>query len=540
MQEPISTADLKLGFHRGSPRLWIEGKKLKAAGFSWGSKYRIEQTSDGLVISLADDGPDTVAGRTRNGQELPIIDRHESSWSQLFPSGRVSVKFFTNRILVNDSQRISRDVESTKASAWIFQANPDRYDIVSAVRANQRDVWATNQHRDSIEVEAKIYFYHSGKNAGIYATGRVVSLPFDRGESSEFGQWAVNVEYEQLLQPYVTREDLLNDAILKVEKRGEVKLFERYQGTNWPLSDAASQRLDTLVSSRNSLPVSESTVSPVDSTANKFRDSSKSHSRNQKWSREEIILALDVYMRFGLIGEQHPELQKLSNTLRDRKELTTVEVPSKYRNINGVKMKLANLASLDPGYEGVGLKSGGKLEEEIWNEFVGDQERLSIIASQLRSNPNKSSRLSDDNRSVRVTDVEQVHTPEYSVIGSSDEKIATRREQKMVLAFSDYLSSKGHVVKQHVYGNGQSAMRCDLFDETSNVLYEAKGTSHRMSIRLAIGQLFDYRRFEDKEPGLAILIPGRPNDEIVDLCNALTIEIVWPIGDSFTSTNNAI
>jgi len=540
MQEPISTADLKLGFHRGSPRLWIEGKKLKAAGFSWGSKYRIEQISDGLVISLADDGPDTVAGRTRNGQELPIIDRHESSWSQLFPSGRVSVKFFTNRILVNDSQRISRDVESTKASAWIFQANPDRYDIVSAVRANQRDVWATNQHRDSIEVEAKIYFYHSGKNAGIYATGRVVSLPFDRGESSEFGQWAVNVEYEQLLQPYVTREDLLNDAILKVEKRGEVKLFERYQGTNWPLSDAASQRLDTLVSSRNSLPVSESTVSPVDSTANKFRDSSKSHSRNQKWSREEIILALDVYMRFGLIGEQHPELQKLSNTLRDRKELSTVEVPSKYRNINGVKMKLANLASLDPGYEGVGLKSGGKLEEEIWNEFVGDQERLSIIASQLRSNPNKSSQFSHDNRSVRITDVEQVHTPEYSVIGSSDEKIASRREQKLVLAFRDYLSSKGHVVTKHVYGNGLSAIECDLFDETSNVLYEAKGTSHRMNIRLAIGQLFDYRRFEHKEPELAILVPGRPNDEIVDLCNSLNIEIVWPTGDSFISTNNAI
>jgi hypothetical protein len=61
-----------------------------------------------------------------------------------------------------------------------------------------------------------------------------------------------------------------------------------------------------------------------------------------------------------------------------------------------------------------------------------------------------------------------------------------------------------------------------------------------MSIRLAIGQLFDYRRFEDKEPALAILIPGRPNDEIVDLCNELNIEIVWPVGDTFISTNNSI
>ena len=148
--------------------------------------------------------------------------------------------------------------EPVKAAAWIFQANPNRYDIVSAVQANRKDVWATNQHRTSIVAGDKVYFYHSGKNAGIYAVGRVVSLPFDRGDSSEFGQWAVNVEYEQLLQPYISREDIRDDVILNVEKRGEVKLFQRYQGTNWPLSDAASKRLDILVSSRNSLPVSES------------------------------------------------------------------------------------------------------------------------------------------------------------------------------------------------------------------------------------------------------------------------------------------
>jgi hypothetical protein len=39
---------------------------------------------------------------------------------------------------------------------------------------------------------------------------------------------------------------------------------------------------------------------------------------------------------------------------------------------------------------------------------------------------------------------------------------------------------------------------------------------------------------------LAILILGRPNDEIVDLCNKLNIEIVWPIGDMFISTNHSI
>ena len=146
--------------------------------------------------------------------------------------------------------------------------------------------------------------------------------------------------------------------------------------------------------------------------SNTITPSAPSHTRNQKWSREEVILVLDVYMRHGLIGEKHPELQNLSNTLRKRVDLTKVASPDKYRNLNGCKMKLANLASLDPGYEGVGLKGGGQLEEEIWNEFAGDQERLSILAAQLRSYRNTYSKLADDDR-LGKSAIKDSYSPNY-------------------------------------------------------------------------------------------------------------------------------
>jgi len=75
--------------------------------------------------------------------------------------------------------------------------------------------------------------------------------------------------------------------------------------------------------------------------------------RNPPWSREETLLALNLYFRLGkLPDDSHPEVIRLSQILS---QLPTNRVPSgneKFRNPNGVAMKLANLATLDPSYKG--------------------------------------------------------------------------------------------------------------------------------------------------------------------------------------------
>ena len=109
--------------------------------------------------------------------------------------------------------------------------------------------------------------------------------------------------------------------------------------------------------------------------------------RNPNWTRDELILALDLYMRHE--GEQlspsHPEICNLSQLLNALPIHARSFREAKFRNPNGVSMKLGNFLRLDPDYEGAGLSRGSKLEQEVWEEFASDLERLHQTADAIRN-----------------------------------------------------------------------------------------------------------------------------------------------------------
>lgn len=105
--------------------------------------------------------------------------------------------------------------------------------------------------------------------------------------------------------------------------------------------------------------------------------------RNPPWTREELILALELYLRAGLLDDKSPEVQQLSEALKDL-AFVQKEDPEVFRNPNGVAMKLANFAAFDPRYKGKGLTSGGRLDKEIFEEFFESPLLLSGAASALR------------------------------------------------------------------------------------------------------------------------------------------------------------
>jgi EVE domain len=67
---------------------------------------------------------------------------------------------------------------------------------------------------------------------------------------------------------------------------------------------------------------------------------------------------------------------------------------------------------------------------------------------------------------------------------------------------------------------------CDIFDVTRDQLIEAKASASRQDVRMAIGQLFDYRRHLGKGSSLALLLPERPSDDVLDLLRALRIATI--------------
>jgi len=93
--------------------------------------------------------------------------------------------------------------------------------------------------------------------------------------------------------------------------------------------------------------------------------------RNPDWTRDELILALDLYFRFDRkqLDAKNPEVIELSKTLNLLQIHGNDKRNAEFRNPQGVSMKLGNFASLDPDYSGVGLQRGGKLDKQIWDEF---------------------------------------------------------------------------------------------------------------------------------------------------------------------------
>ncbi|WP_155989276.1 hypothetical protein [Nocardiopsis sp. CNT312] len=111
-----------------------------------------------------------------------------------------------------------------------------------------------------------------------------------------------------------------------------------------------------------------------------------------------------------------------------------------------------------------------------------------------------------------------------------------RNEASLCQEFQKLLEEHEHrVARFQIRVAGlSSSLLTDLYDTNSHVLYEAKGTSTRESVRMAIGQLMDYRRhITPTDPTLAVLLPRRPHDDLVDLLDSINVNLVYQHQGSF-------
>lgn len=108
--------------------------------------------------------------------------------------------------------------------------------------------------------------------------------------------------------------------------------------------------------------------------------------KNPKWSRDELLLVLDLYLQ----NPQSPpskdsnEVQEMSETLRKLDVKLGNNANSKFRNANGVYMKMMNFRRFDSSIAGSGLTRGGKDEEVVWNLYSDKPKELANIVHSIK------------------------------------------------------------------------------------------------------------------------------------------------------------
>ena len=95
-----------------------------------------------------------------------------------------------------------------------------------------------------------------------------------------------------------------------------------------------------------------------------------------KWSREETILAFDLYCKvpFSKISKTNPDIIELANLLG--------------RTPSSVGLKMANLAHFDKELRArnvSGMSNASKLDGEIFREFESDWDGLSYQAQEIKA-----------------------------------------------------------------------------------------------------------------------------------------------------------
>ena len=131
-------------------------------------------------------------------------------------------------------------------------------------------------------------------------------------------------------------------------------------------------------------------------------------------------------------------------------------------------------------------------------------------------------------------EVEAQNTETYEVSGQTS-GTAVRREQTLVTAYKVWMDARGsEIVRFRIRPPGTPAhLYNDAYDKVRNNLIEGKADATRPSVRMAIGQLMDYRRFAPSGVKLAVLTNRRPHPDLELLLRSLGIACIWRSDDGF-------
>jgi DNA polymerase III delta prime subunit len=138
--------------------------------------------------------------------------------------------------------------------AWIFQSNPDYYNLPGALNELDEIDWVVRQNAGDIHIGDIVYLWEAGANAGIVAVAHALTevanlppnereQPFYRDATRFSGtEPRMMLRIDQVLSERLLRSDIANDS-----KLAAMAILKNPQGTNFKLTKAEAERLAALV-----------------------------------------------------------------------------------------------------------------------------------------------------------------------------------------------------------------------------------------------------------------------------------------------------
>ncbi|MEI7481411.1 MAG: endonuclease NucS domain-containing protein [Elusimicrobiota bacterium] len=140
-------------------------------------------------------------------------------------------------------------LRDSNTSVWMFQANPDKYDILNALsdeKIGNSIHWLVNQHKGEIRQGHIGLLWMSGKDSGIYAVAQITSAPqlmeeypeekkYWLGDEKGVGQ---RLRVSMSVAKRLTNAPLFRKAIKDIKGLEGLSILKNPQGTNFPVSNA--------------------------------------------------------------------------------------------------------------------------------------------------------------------------------------------------------------------------------------------------------------------------------------------------------------
>jgi hypothetical protein len=227
-------------------------------------------------------------------------------------------------------------------TSWIFQGNPDYFDIDQYLKNNDTIIWSVRQHKKDIHPKDEVFIWRAAGSKksvpGIVAYGRVVDEPSMRPDDlASIGLWtkddegkeeirvAVKLEKTCLAKREVIKKKWLeHDPILKGHH-----IITSGQGTNFQLKPKEARRL-LLLTQRTGI----------------------------VWNYSDSLAGLWAYA-------------KTYNQTVSKKEGSPVSKVAILtgRAVTGVYNKVMNFRSIDPRDIRTGLPGINKGDKLVWDDF---------------------------------------------------------------------------------------------------------------------------------------------------------------------------